>query len=454
MNNYSDIVKNKVLSALNEYSMLQDTETVVVGFSGGADSVCLLHILNTLSGLLNIRVRAIHINHGIRGDEAVRDQKFAEDFCNKINVPCKTCCFDCIGESEVSKESLEECARRIRYGYFSREENDKTKIATAHNANDNAETVIFNISRGSSFKGACGIPPVRGAFVRPLINCTRTEIEGYCIENNLSFVTDSTNLCDDYTRNKIRHKILPVTEEINTASIDNFSRFSHNSRLISDYISIESHKAADEALKGENSYDISKLKSLHPAILNEVIYIALSHFTAHNVSSDKIDAIKKLVYFGGRTQLYGDENAEVVKNKLRFYHTFENTVPKSICIDDYKQTIFGEYIINFTKFTDCSNIFNKNMLDNSIDCDKITGSLFLRTRQSGDRFTLPKRNVTKTLKNLFNEFCVPVEKRETLPLICDDKGIVWIYSIGTSARCKITEKSENIIYIEGEPNVT
>ena len=214
MNKYSITVRGKVLQAINEYKMLEDTNEIVVGFSGGADSICLLHILDSIKNLFSVSVRAVHVNHGIRGDEADSDQEFTERFCNEHNIHIDTFRYNCIEEALKNKESIEECGRRLRYQAFDSVCGKKTKIATAHNANDNAETIIFNITRGSSVKGLCGIPFVRDNIIRPLLYCSRKEIEGYCEENYLTYVTDSTNADTDYTRNKIRHLILPVLEEI------------------------------------------------------------------------------------------------------------------------------------------------------------------------------------------------------------------------------------------------
>ncbi len=452
-NNFTIIIKNKVLFALNENSMLQDVKTVVVGFSGGADSVCLLHILNELKNELGITVKAMHINHGIRGEEAKRDENFAIDFCKEINIPYKTATFDCIGEAKLSKESLEECGRRIRYDFFKKETvKGFTKVATAHNADDNAETVIFNISRGSSYKGACGIPPTRDYIIRPLIYCTRAEIEGYCEENELQFVTDSTNLSDDYTRNKIRHKILPVTKELNSSSIDNFSFFSQSAREVTQYINFQAENALKSAFINENTYNTDELKNLHSAILNECIAIAFNSFSENSITREKLNVIKSLIFSAGRAQLYGNERVEVVKNRLRFYKENGLKYIPITFVSLRENNFFGKYTVKLTEFTDCSNLFDKNILDNLIDCDKIEGNLFLRSRKDGDKFTLPNRNITKTLKNLFNEYSVPVEQRKVLPLLCDDKGIVWIYGIGVCARCRSTSKSKNIMLIKGEKN--
>ncbi len=453
MNNYSLTVKDKVLSALKEYSMLENTEKIVVGFSGGADSLCLLHLLNSLKNELNIKVIAAHINHGIRGEEAQSDADFAEDFCNKNGIDFKLLVADCVNEAKKTGETLEECGRRIRYNFFNSLCDEKCKIATAHNCNDNAETVIFNVIRGSSFNGACGIPPVRDNIIRPLIYCTRKEIEGYCKENCLEYVTDSTNLSDDYTRNKIRHLILPVMEEINSGAVNNVSSFSASAKDVTAFVTKQAENSLKTAKISEDIYDVSYLLSLDKAVLKQAIVLAFNKFSDRSLDSKKIDAIYNLLFQKGRIQLFGDIYAEAVKNKFRFFTMKTNQETTETIIDNIPfEQHNGIYNIKISQYTNNSKKFNKLVLDNLIDCDKIVGKICLRTRREGDKFTFPKRKVTKSLKKLFNEFNIPVENRSSLPVLCDDLGVVWIYSVGVDERCSVDTDSSNIIFVRGEDN--
>ncbi len=453
MNNYSLIVKNKVLSALNDYSMIEETKKIVVGFSGGADSICLLHILNDLKADFGFELCAAHINHGIRGAEAVRDADFAAEFCEDNKISFNLLEVDCVGLAEESGETLEECGRRIRYGFFNTLADGYTKIATAHNCNDNAETVIFNLIRGSSIKGVGGIPPVRDNIIRPLIYCTREEIEGYCAENKLTFVTDSTNLSDDYTRNKIRHLIIPVMEEINSGALSNISSFSESAKDVSDYLCKEALSALKCCFKGVNKYDAVRLSTYDKAVVKQAIVIAFENFCDKSIDSRKIEDIYSLLYKKGRIQLYGDIYVEVVKNELCFFVMENEQLDAPRCIDSLPfEFSYGSYKVSISKYENNSKKINKNVLDNLIDCDKIVGNVFLRNRLEGDKFTLPKRNVSKSLKKLFNEFNIPVEKRDSLPILCDDVGILWIDSIGVASRCSVDSHSCNIICVWGENN--
>lgn len=235
----------KISAACADYRMIERGNAVVAALSGGADSVSLLHALKQLSEQLGIEVSACHINHHIRGEESDRDMRFCEELCDTLHIPLV------IREANVTElqqkhESLEECARRVRYDFFA-EVSEGRKLATAHNSNDCAETVLLNMMRGTGLKGLCGVPPVRGNIIRPLIYCTRAEVEEYCSANGLSWVTDSTNLNVDYTRNKIRHIILPEMLKINGSLFSTMNRMEHSLRSDSDFLEEMAAQRLEEA---------------------------------------------------------------------------------------------------------------------------------------------------------------------------------------------------------------
>lgn len=453
MSNYSEVVKKKFLATLDEYDMLSDADKVVVGFSGGADSVCLLSLFNTYKEKLGVKVVAAHINHGIRGDEATRDSRFARDYCKKNGIEFHLCEVDCIKQAHENGETVEEAGRRIRYGFFSQICTNYSKIATAHNSNDNVETVLFNLTRGTSLKGVCGIPPVRDNIIRPIIKCTREEIEGYCAENNLEYVTDSTNLSNDYTRNKIRHLVLPVLKEINPNVCTNVASFCESVGEIDNFLEAETDSALTKALISQDTYDAQFLKSLPKAVLSRVIIKIFSEFCDKKLDRKKVNALCDLLQNGGRYQIYGNVFAEATKDKFRFFINTDTVVDDIICVEEIPfSSAFGGFEVGISKYTNSSKKIHQLVLDNLMDYDKIYGKIFLRSRKSGDEFTLYKRKITKTLKKLFNEAGVPIEKRDSVPVLCDEKGVVWVYGFGVNARCRVTSESTDIILVRGKDN--
>ena len=451
MNKFSLVVKQKAFKVLEEYGMLKSCSTVVVGFSGGADSVCLLHLLNSCCNELNVNIVAAHVNHGIRGAEAKRDADFARTFCEKNNISFNLLDVDCPALAEKNGESLEECGRRIRYEFFNNLCDSYTRIATAHNSNDNAETILFNIIRGTGLKGACGIPPVRDNIIRPLILCSRDEIEGYCKENQLEYVTDSTNLSDDYTRNKIRHIIIPAMENINSGAVSNITSFGSKLKEAEEYLFLNSSELLQRARIDEVYYDADILLKADKAVTKQALITAFRDFSGKTVNSQKVDILYNLLLEKGRVQLYGEIHAEVLKNRFRFFKKTYAEKEKAVSVTEipFEHSFFG-YSVKISQYTKYSKKFNKKLLDNLADCDKIDGCLYLRTRCPGDKFTFYDRKVTKSLKKLFNEMKIPVEMRDEIPILCDDTGIVWVYGVGVNSRCRIEDTTGNIICLGGE----
>ncbi len=264
---------DKIKDTIKRYNMLRQEDVVVVAVSGGADSIALLHALYSLRKELGITVLACHVNHNLRGEESKRDEQFVCKVCSDYKIPVTIYSIDIKADKH---ESIEEKARKMRYECFEKLCNEhNAKLATAHTASDNTETVFLNILRGTGTKGLCGIPPVRSNIIRPLIRCTRENIEEYCKENELSYVTDSSNLSDDYTRNKLRHKIIPLLLEFNPSLFDGISRMTsavYDDNALLEQISYNAKKNAE----AENGYSCEKLAELERPVLCRVISSVLS----------------------------------------------------------------------------------------------------------------------------------------------------------------------------------
>lgn len=268
---------DKVKKAVNDFDMFGHGCAVAVALSGGADSVSLLCALKSLENELGITVCACHLNHSMRGEESDADMRFCEELCRRLGVPLTAEKIDVV-KFRQKHESSEECARRIRYDFFGRalaSLGENARLATAHNSNDCAETVLLNLMRGTGLKGLCGIPPVRGRIVRPLIYCTRAEVEDYLAELGEGFVTDRTNLSDDYTRNKVRHAILPEMLKINSALFDGMARMTSTLREDSAYLENEAREALSRAEKGRG-WDAAALAELPAPIRSRAVRMILS----------------------------------------------------------------------------------------------------------------------------------------------------------------------------------
>ncbi len=422
-------MENSVLNAVERFSLIQKGDVVTVALSGGADSVSLLYALLSLKDELGITVNAAHLNHCIRGDEAERDALFVKDLCNKLNVELF---YEEADVPKIAKEkgiSLEMAAREVRYDFFKRVATGK--VATAHTASDNLETMIFNLARGTTLKGLCGIPVKRGIFIRPLTLCTRQNVEDYCKQNNLSFVTDSTNFSDDYSRNKIRHNVIPVLKEINSAAEESALRTAQS--LMEDNLFLEN--IAEELLfknSNEQGLNISDFENIAPAVAKRVIkkYFEIL-FVGVLLDNRHLNDIYSLCLKGsGKLSLPSNLYA-VVKNGILYF-------------DGEDQDNDINFAVKINEKEKINNLFSNNW----VDCDKIVGKWILRTREEGDSIRLFGRGVTKTLKKLFTENKVPNEIRSKIPVIADDNGVIWVYGFGVAQRVAVTKNSKKILEVE------
>lgn len=425
-------MEEKVLEAVRRFSLVPQGARVTVALSGGADSVSLLFTLLRLREQLGITVAAAHFNHMIRGAESDRDEAFSRELCKTLGVPFTVGHGDVPKYSAEKKIGLEEAARELRYSFL---ESCDGLIATAHTASDNVETVLFNLTRGAGLSGLCGIPPKRGRIIRPLLLCTREEVERCCAENGLSYVTDSTNLSDDCTRNKIRHKIIPVLKEINPAVEAAVARTASVLTEEADFLNGCSEEYLSESLT-EAGLEITAMP--HPAAAKA----ALADY-ARSVSGVKpeythTEALYRAALCGGSVSLPGNCTANVkngllkIKKRGEMHEKCEYGVSVQCRINDL--------------FTNGEKV-NNLLLKNSLDCDKIIGKSVLRTRLPGDSIRLAGRGCTKTLKKLYNELRLTPAEREALPVLADERGVIWIYGVGVAERCAVTKKTKQITVI-------
>ena len=280
------MLEEEVLNTIKKYNMINEGDKIVIGVSGGPDSITLLNVLNKFKEKLNIKIYVAHINHMIRA-EADEETEYVKEFCNRLDVEffCKK--IDAQGEAKKLKIGTEEAGRNIRYAFFEEvaKKVEANKIATAHNSNDNAETVLMNIMRGTSISGLAGIEKIRdGKYIRPLIRCSRNTIEEYCKQNNLQPKFDKSNLENIYTRNKIRNLLIPyIQKEFNPNIIDTINRLSDiaisEEQFINKIVENEYKRLLISVNKNEIILDMKKFN-----ILDDVIKAKLILYTIEKVS--------------------------------------------------------------------------------------------------------------------------------------------------------------------------
>lgn len=436
----------KVRQAVEKYSMPLKDKSVVVALSGGADSMALLNVLNELKDEYGITLSACHVNHGIRGESADRDEAFVKAECKKHSIPLKVLHADVPKMAAEKGLGLEECGRKVRYDFFASFED--CIIATAHTLSDRSETLLLNITRGSSSKGLCSIPPVRGNIIRPLIDCTRADIEDYCQKNGISFVTDETNFDDVYSRNRIRLNVIPQLKGINPSFENAVSRLTECAVSDEDYFSSLTETIISKA-KTSDGYRADIISVEHFAVRRRVIAEILKRdadITPELIHIKSVDSILS----GGKTQVLKDTVVEVRNGILKI---------------NPKVSEYTEWECDFSHFSAetpvgkfSATVFNRNDLppkqivhNKVVDSDCIVGKCIIRNRRAGDKMRLAGSSCTKTLKKLFNE--KHLENRNSLAVLADENGILWVQNLGCADRCKIKTETQKILLIrEDEKN--
>ncbi len=433
-------ILDKITAFAGKFNMLPYGASVVCALSGGADSVCLLVCLKLLSENSRFDVEALHINHSIRGKESDDDEEFCRRLCTEMNIPFTSVRVDAPAYAYENSLSLEESARKLRYKCFHEYSQGKI-IATAHNADDNLETALLNLARGSGITGISGIPPVRDNIIRPLLAVTRAEIESFLKGEGLSFVTDSTNLSDDYTRNKIRHNIVPLLAEINPSVVKSFINSSDTLREENSFIADETRKALEKCRDGNTISDINNL----PPLIRKRCIIRLLADNNISYSHDLIERAEKLAADGGKINVAGDLFIISDKNSLRLEliskesaHSVVSTeLPLNCTVTLLGKKVTAEVVDDFAPAAD--NVYY-------LALDSLQGRLILRNRVFGDKIQLAGRGFTSSVKKLINEK-IPTELRESLLFIQDDIGTVWAERLGTAQRAAPHKDSSALLKI-------
>ena len=431
----------KVKNAVMRYNMPLFYRTVAVGVSGGADSMALLHVLLELKDEFAMNIIACHVNHGIRGETADRDEKFVVEACKRLGVDVRILRADVPGTAKKMHLGVEECGRRIRYDFFNSVADDVI-IATAHTLSDRSETLLLNIARGASVKGLCSIPAVRGNIVRPLIDCTRAEIEKYCSDNSIEFVTDETNFEDIYSRNRIRLNVIPELKKLNPSLERAFMRLISNAEEENDFMNGFSREILGK-VKLKNGYNAWLLNDEHPAVRKRVIFEIINTETGVAPEAVHVEQVDKILQ-GGRTEIIGDTVVEVKNGVMKINPQKEEIADWEFDFDSLSAEIpFGKIM---GEIIHRNNLSLKQSVHNKVlDYDSIVGHSVLRNRRPGDKMKLAGSSCTKTLKKLFNE--KHVENRNCAAVLADEAGICWVQGLGCADRCKIKPETDKILII-------
>lgn len=443
---------NNFLATIKKYDMISAGSNVMACVSGGADSMALLSLLCRYKNQLNINnLFAFHLNHGLRGSESNADEKLVVDYCKQNNVVLFVEHADMNSRQKPKGQSVELWARELRYSFFEKYADEHNcLIATAHSQNDRAETLLFQLARGSGLAGAKSIPPVRGRVIRPLIETSREDIEAYCAANKISYAIDSTNLDLTYSRNRIRHTVLPNLKLINDTAVKNLSDFCDKCLEADRFIEGCAEKLLTEAFEA-SGYNCQKLLSADRAVCSKAVYLLIAKHCS--LSNDMIESCvaglarvkfdlqlndcKHFVVENGLASV--SERAEPLSAFCIPAAVGENVIPGGKTVELLTILEFHENYIDFIK--------NKSLNDH-IDCGKIKGNIYIRSKQDGEKIKTQKSGHTRPVKKIFNELSVPSYERNIYPVLADDEGILWIFGVGVASRAAVDRDTKAAYFIK------
>lgn len=456
-------LRERFLNYINENNLIKKGEGVVVGLSGGPDSVCLLHLLYSVKDDLELKIAAAHINHMFRGEEADGDELYAKLLCEELGIEF---CSLKMNVGEYGKEkglSSETAGREIRYNFFNEvmKKFNFSKIATAHNANDQAETVLMRMMRGTGLEGLGGIPVKReDKYIRPILFMKREEVEEYCNVYSLNPRIDKTNLEKVYSRNKVRLDILPyMKENFNQDVVEVINRMALLLQEDNKYIL----KQVDEHYKKYCTKNCNKVIidkegfNCDGAIINRVLRKAIKEVSGnkYDVELKHIQDVKALsnMNTGKKINLPNNICAENVYGKIKIYIDKEVKSEVKRIEFDRKEILeskisFGGYIFSFEVIDNNKKVkLNVNENIKYFNYDAINGKIIIRNRKDGDKICPLGMKGNKKLKDIFIDMKIPKEERALIPILQFDDEIAWIVGLKLSDRFKISDKTNKILKI-------
>ncbi len=458
-------MNDRFLAAVRDFSLLERGEDgrlgVLAALSGGPDSVALLHLLLAYAAGRGVPLRAAHVNHLLRGEESERDEAFCRALCKKLGVPLDVLREDAAAKAKREKKGIEEAARDLRYAYFDEllcRYPELDRVATAHTATDNAETLLFRLSRGAGLTGLCGIPPRRGHIIRPMILMTREDVLAYCERESLAYVTDGSNADPAYARNRIRLRVLPELSSL----FGDFSAAASRTALLlrqdEAFLDGEAGKLLSAARAGGGVYDAALLASAPPALSARALRAAVKEAGGRAPEAEHILALQKMLAGGGVCWTLSLPGAAVSRDRDRL--TFlprapEPPAPYALPLSEGKNPLpDGDGAVwlfsgGAQKETEKLKNVYKILIYADLDRDTIKGSLSARSRREGDGYRFG--GMFRKLKKLYGDAKLPQNERALRPLVCDGDGILWApgFPVREGSAAKPGSQTVRICYARG-----
>ena len=460
-------IEQKVKVYVERFHMIEPKDTIVLGISGGADSVCLLKILARWKEAWGISLRAVHVHHQLRGEEADADERFVRELCENEGIPCRVFHEDVQGMAQREKIGLEEAGRIARYRCFATvcEDVGGGKIALAHHQDDLAETLLHHLVRGTGMAGLCSLKPVSGNRIRPLLCLEKEEILVYLEAAGQPWRTDSSNLEDDYTRNRIRHHVLEeLKTEVNPRAVRHMAQLSEEleeTRAVLAQVAAE--KRRQYVRKSEKGMLLAEEWKKEPDLIGrQIVHDLLKEisgkqkdFTRIHVEAvqelwnRKVGARRDLPYGMQAIRTYDGIYLERKAEKCETRDSEKNAgIQINVQSEGTESFQIGELTLTVSRTARDFGEIPEKKYTKWFDYDRIKQTLVIRHRQPGDRICLFDGGGSKKLKDYLIDRKIPAQKRDQLWLLADGSDILWIIGDRISAAYKVTAKSQRILQAE------
>jgi tRNA(Ile)-lysidine synthase len=454
-----DEIVNRVSNTIKKYSLIDNGEKVLVAFSGGTDSVAMLHILHLLQKKSKFSISAVYINHKIRPRAARKEAKFCEAFCQKNSIPFLCEEIDIPNLKQENKTGIEETARIYRYRTLERLAADQNfdKIAIGHHRDDRAETIIFNLLRGSGRMGLAGIPPKRGKIIRPLYDLSRLEIADYLEDNALRFMIDVSNRSRKFTRNRIRRRIIPLLKkEITESAVDNIVRYSEiladEERFLGGISSAAYDKLTSTTPGGKIRLDLSKKLEYDVWLKRRLLFKLLERAGFIDIEFAEVERLVGLVDGDRQTRISVREGylVEIFDNNLYLYRPGDEIGRYEVEIPGHCRMEYPGVRISF-EYVDSINV--KKMETGRgriayIDAEELQGDIYLSGLKRGVRFHPYGRPGSKKVGDFLTDRKYPRPLRDEITVLYDQQGIVWLAGLEIDHRVRVRKSTRKIAKVE------
>lgn len=447
-------MEDRILKSIENYKLIENGDTIIVGASGGPDSQFMIYMLNSLKSQIDFEIILAHLNH-LHRKEARNDENLVRKTAEELNLKFFTRARSMDDYAKKLKLSSEDAGRRLRYEFFNdlAKEYKNPKIAVAHNKDDQAETVLMRIIRGTGLDGLKAMDYKSGNIIRPILDIKKSEIIAYIDFKKIPYAIDHTNFENDYTRNKIRLDIIPKLEEINPRVVDqiySLSELAKDDLEVLDGVIGDKFAELSDIKKDKIIFDKAKFDKTDPAILRRIIRKAIETLNGEikDISRENIDEFLTIRDLG--------TGKKIIKDRLRLRKSYDSYILEiKKTKDKFEEEIYLEDVdlINFDGLYIKTSIINSKKYEKSknigyFDYYKLTFPLKVRTRKNGDRFTPLGHRSEKKLKDFFMDQKVDREKRDEIPLIMSNDKIIWLTGLRISNDFKVTESTKKILKIE------